>query len=139
MGNTLITLWFEILPRPWELEILAIFNHLLRGFKNPIPQASWVSSFFEIRTHSNHTHWAIKNYKYPSFVLTLNYLEIYTTAGRKWIPNVQWKINNEINMIYFSANFLEIEVCKPITHTDERGKRYTDYEVHMRTNLPIFK
>ena len=38
----------------------------------------------------------------------------------------------------FSANFLEIDVCKPFTHTDENGKRYTDYEIHMRTNLPVF-
>ena len=39
----------------------------------------------------------------------------------------------------FTANYLEVEVCNPITHTDERGKRYTDYEVRMRTNLPVFK
>ena len=39
----------------------------------------------------------------------------------------------------FSANYLEIEVCNPITHTDGKGKRYTDYEVRMRTNLPVFK
>ena len=45
-----------------------------------------------------------------------------------------------MNIIFlFSANFLEIEVCRPVTHTDEKGKRFTDYEVHMRTNLPIFK
>ena len=36
------------------------------------------------------------------------------------------------------ANFLEIDVCKPFTHTDEHGKRFTDYEIHMRTNLPVF-
>lgn len=36
------------------------------------------------------------------------------------------------------ANFLEIDVCKPFTHTDENGKRFTDYEIHMRTNLPVF-
>ena len=29
-----------------------------------------------------------------------------------------------------SANFLEIEVCKPFTHSDEKGrKKFTDYEV----------
>ena len=40
---------------------------------------------------------------------------------------------------YFGlANFLEIDVCKPFTHTDEHGKRFTDYEIHMRTNLPVF-
>jgi sorting nexin-3/12 len=38
----------------------------------------------------------------------------------------------------FKANFLEIDVCKPFTHTDENGKRFTDYEIHMRTNLPVF-
>jgi len=37
------------------------------------------------------------------------------------------------------ANYLELEVCNSITHTDARGKRYTDYEVRMRTNLPVFK
>ncbi|XP_067134650.1 sorting nexin-12-like [Centruroides vittatus] len=36
------------------------------------------------------------------------------------------------------ANFLEIDVGSPITHGLAR-KRYTDYEVHMRTNLPVFK
>ncbi|CAB3408159.1 unnamed protein product [Caenorhabditis bovis] len=36
------------------------------------------------------------------------------------------------------ANFLEIEVVNPITHGV--GKmRYTDYEVRMRSNLPVFK
>nr|CAG4648337.1 EOG090X0GN3 [Moina brachiata]SVE93335.1 EOG090X0GN3 [Moina brachiata] len=36
------------------------------------------------------------------------------------------------------ANFLEIDVINPITHGDPK-KRYTDYEVRMRTNLPVFK
>jgi sorting nexin-3/12 len=36
------------------------------------------------------------------------------------------------------ANFLEIDVTNPQTHGLGK-KRYTDYEVHMRTNLPIFK
>lgn len=36
------------------------------------------------------------------------------------------------------ANFLEIDVVNPVTHGLERN-RYTDYEVRMRTNLPIFK
>ncbi|XP_075678534.1 sorting nexin 3 [Dermatophagoides pteronyssinus] len=36
------------------------------------------------------------------------------------------------------ANFLEIDVCNPITHGVARN-RYTDYEVRMRSNLPIFK
>ncbi|CAL2029181.1 CBN-SNX-3 protein [Caenorhabditis brenneri] len=36
------------------------------------------------------------------------------------------------------ANFLEIEVINPITHGV--GKmRYTDYEIRMRSNLPVFK
>ncbi|CAH8582785.1 unnamed protein product [Dicrocoelium dendriticum] len=35
------------------------------------------------------------------------------------------------------ANFLEIDVCRPITHGDGKN-RYTDYEVNLRTNLPIF-
>lgn len=36
------------------------------------------------------------------------------------------------------ANFLEIDVVNPITH-GIAGARYTDYEVRMRTNLPVFK
>ncbi|XP_076307896.1 sorting nexin-12-like isoform X2 [Tachypleus tridentatus] len=36
------------------------------------------------------------------------------------------------------ANFLEIDVFEPFTHGVAR-KRYTDYEVRMRTNLPVFK
>jgi len=36
------------------------------------------------------------------------------------------------------ANFLEIDVLNPITHGVAR-KRYTDYEVRLRTNLPVFK
>ncbi|XP_070568511.1 sorting nexin-12-like [Ptychodera flava] len=36
------------------------------------------------------------------------------------------------------ANFLEIDVCNPETHGFGK-KRYSDYEVRMRTNLPVFK
>ncbi|XP_041462623.1 sorting nexin-12-like [Lytechinus pictus] len=36
------------------------------------------------------------------------------------------------------ANFLEIDVCNPQTH-GIGNKRYTDYEVRMTTNLPVFK
>ena len=36
-----------------------------------------------------------------------------------------------------SANLLEIEVISPITHGDGI-KRYTDYEVKLKTNLPVF-
>ncbi|XP_073982368.1 sorting nexin 3 isoform X2 [Rhodnius prolixus] len=36
------------------------------------------------------------------------------------------------------ANFLEIDVVNPVTHGVAK-KRYTDYEVRMRTNLPVFK
>ena len=36
------------------------------------------------------------------------------------------------------ANFLEIDVISPETH-GIGNKRYTDYEVKMRTNLPIFR
>uniref|UniRef100_A0A0N5AX10 Sorting nexin-3 n=1 Tax=Syphacia muris TaxID=451379 RepID=A0A0N5AX10_9BILA len=36
------------------------------------------------------------------------------------------------------ANFLEIEVLNPITHGVGKT-RYTDYEIRLRTNLPIFK
>ncbi|VDQ04266.1 unnamed protein product [Trichobilharzia regenti] len=35
------------------------------------------------------------------------------------------------------ANFLEIDVCRPLTHGDGKN-RFTDYEVNLRTNLPIF-
>ena len=36
------------------------------------------------------------------------------------------------------ANFLEIDVINPITH-GLSNKRYTDYEVRMKTNLPVFR
>jgi len=36
------------------------------------------------------------------------------------------------------ANFLEIDVINPITH-GIGNKRYTDYEVRMKTNLPVFR
>ena len=36
------------------------------------------------------------------------------------------------------ANFLEVDVVSPQTHGVGK-KRYTDYEVRMRSNLPIFK
>ncbi|XP_057307834.1 sorting nexin-12-like [Hydractinia symbiolongicarpus] len=36
------------------------------------------------------------------------------------------------------ANFLEIDVSNPQTHGVGK-KRYTDYEVRMKTNIPIFK
>jgi len=38
----------------------------------------------------------------------------------------------------FQIIFLEIDVCNPQTH-GVGNKRYTDYEVRMRTNIPIFK
>ncbi|EDW83647.1 uncharacterized protein Dwil_GK13720 [Drosophila willistoni] len=37
------------------------------------------------------------------------------------------------------ANFLEIDVVNPLTTMAAGKKRYTDYEVRMRTNLPVFK
>jgi len=36
------------------------------------------------------------------------------------------------------ANFLEIDVINPTTH-GIGNKRYTDYEVKIRTNLPVFR
>jgi len=36
------------------------------------------------------------------------------------------------------ANFLEIDVINAVTHGIGK-KRYTDYEVKMKTNLPVFK
>ncbi|KAJ8026742.1 Sorting nexin-3 [Holothuria leucospilota] len=36
------------------------------------------------------------------------------------------------------ANFLEIDISNPETHGIGK-KRYTDYEVRMKTNLPVFK
>jgi len=36
------------------------------------------------------------------------------------------------------ANFLEIDVSNAMTHGFARN-RYTDYEIRLRTNLPIFK
>ena len=35
------------------------------------------------------------------------------------------------------ANFLEIEVINPVTR-EVGSKRYTDYEVRTKTNLPVF-
>ncbi|CAF0772819.1 unnamed protein product [Adineta steineri] len=35
-------------------------------------------------------------------------------------------------------NFLEVEVVNPITH-GLAGNRYTDYEVRMKTKLPVFR
>lgn len=37
------------------------------------------------------------------------------------------------------ANFLEIDVVDAQTTLTAAKKRYTDYEVRMRTNLPVFK
>ena len=42
------------------------------------------------------------------------------------------------NLTCILANFLEIEVTSPRTH-GVGNKRFTDYEVRMRTNLPAFK
>jgi sorting nexin-3/12 len=36
------------------------------------------------------------------------------------------------------ANFLEIDLLNPETH-GVGNKRYTDYELRMRTNLPVFR
>ncbi|CAF0841896.1 unnamed protein product [Adineta steineri] len=36
------------------------------------------------------------------------------------------------------ANFLEIDVVNPETH-GFGNKRYTDYEIRMKTNLPVFR
>ncbi|CAF4968189.1 unnamed protein product, partial [Rotaria socialis] len=36
------------------------------------------------------------------------------------------------------ANFLEIEILNPETH-GFGNKRYTDYEIRMKTNLPVFR
>jgi sorting nexin-3/12 len=36
------------------------------------------------------------------------------------------------------ANFLEIDLLNPETH-GVGSKRYTDYELRMRTNLPVFR
>jgi len=36
------------------------------------------------------------------------------------------------------ANFLEVDVINPITH-GVANKRYTDYELRLKTNLPVFR
>ncbi|VDD83389.1 unnamed protein product [Mesocestoides corti] len=36
------------------------------------------------------------------------------------------------------ANFLEIDVCNPQVHGDAKS-RYVDYEVKLKTNLPVFR
>jgi len=36
------------------------------------------------------------------------------------------------------ANFLEIDVTDPTTHGSAKT-RYTDYEIRLKTNLPVFK
>lgn len=40
---------------------------------------------------------------------------------------------------YAPTNFLEIDVVNPSTTMIQGKKRYTDYEIRMRTNLPVFK
>ncbi|KAJ6633633.1 Sorting nexin-12 [Pseudolycoriella hygida] len=40
---------------------------------------------------------------------------------------------------YAPTNFLEIDVANPITTMVQGKNRYTDYEIRMRTNLPVFK
>ncbi|KAL7016681.1 hypothetical protein ACKWTF_010089 [Chironomus riparius] len=37
------------------------------------------------------------------------------------------------------ANFLEIDVINPQTTIVAGKKKFTDYEIRMRTNLPVFK
>lgn len=58
-----------------------------------------------------------------TFRLTIRYLKKKQTLEDAYSP---------------PANFLEIDVCNPQTHGVGK-KRYTDYEVRMRTNLPVFK
>ena len=52
------------------------------------------------------------------------------------------KLNQSISHLicpyHIVANFLEIEVSDPITR-EIHGKRFTDYEVRMKTNIPLFK
>lgn len=43
------------------------------------------------------------------------------------------------DMYSVPANFLEIDVINPQTTIIGGKKKYTDYEVRMRTNLPVFK
>ncbi|CAO1429483.1 unnamed protein product [Diamesa hyperborea] len=43
------------------------------------------------------------------------------------------------DMYSVPANFLEIDVVNPTTTILAGKKRYVDYEIKMRTNLPVFK
>lgn len=40
---------------------------------------------------------------------------------------------------YAPTNFLEIDVVNPSTTMIHGKKRFTDYEIRLRTNLPVFK
>lgn len=48
-------------------------------------------------------------------------------------------IKQTLDDAYAPANFLEIDVVNPSTTMIQGKKRYTDYEIRMRTNLPVFK
>lgn len=48
-------------------------------------------------------------------------------------------IKQTLDDAYAPANFLEIDVVNPSTTMIQGKKRYTDYEIRLRTNLPVFK
>ncbi|KAK0423576.1 hypothetical protein QR680_008218 [Steinernema hermaphroditum] len=61
--------------------------------------------------------------------------ETMTSAATQRLPSKRQTLDEAYAP---PANFLEIEVVNPITHGVGKN-RYTDYEIRLRTNLPVFK
>jgi len=55
------------------------------------------------------------------------------------ISRLQTKKQSLDDMYSVPANFLEIDVINPQTTIIAGKKKYTDYEIRMRTNLPVFR
>ncbi|XP_065838188.1 sorting nexin-12-like [Oscarella lobularis] len=61
-----------------------------------------------------------------------------TTEKGRETKRLESKKQNLSDAYAVPANFLEIDVVSPETHGIGK-KRYTDYEVRLKTNLPVFK
>jgi len=55
------------------------------------------------------------------------------------ISRLQTKKQSLDDMYSVPANFLEIDVINPQTTIIAGKKKFTDYEIRMRTNLPVFR
>ena len=64
-------------------------------------------------------------------------VDITNMASKYSITGLTSKKQTLDDAFAVSANFLEIEVISPITRGDG-VKRYTNYEVMLKTNFPIF-